>query len=36
MPVQTVDGQLATELLTQLKDRYSNRMSKNMVSLVFF
>ena len=36
LTVQTDDGQLATELLERLKDRYSNRSSKYTVSLVKF
>ena len=31
--LQTVDGQLATELLERLKVRYSNRRSEDIVSL---
>ena len=36
LQVQTVDGQLVTELLERFKDRYSNRRSKGKVCLVKF
>ena len=34
--LQTVDGQLATEILERLEDRYRKRRSKEIVSVVKF